>query len=400
MSTIKKIVITIFLAIVMGISIFLCIVDQPKTSLNLAGEIANESIRYQFSNQLAKFSKNYQSVEDFNKALLNFQENQKVIDKYNAKNNGVQLGLNKFFDMDINAFKAQYLGKKKVSSAIIKKAKDDANSLSLAALKAAAASTQPTPKPDKRNLQWFFMKTTQTTTPKPPSVSTDYRGDSVGSFDWRSYNKITTPKDQLGCGSCYAFSSIGAMESLLLIKNQSLFQGINLSEQQIVDCTIPQGNEGCLGGYELSVYQYTSRTGIATENNYPYIGKKQICKRTGWIKTNSFQYYESNLSAVTIRKIIAKQPASIGICSSDRQFMLYKSGIFMNTESYKCCVDVDHAVLLIGWGKDKTYGNYWIIKNSWGTGWGEGGYMRIQMIEDTYEQTCGIGYDLTHPLIN
>jgi C1A family cysteine protease len=108
-----------------------------------------------------------------------------------------------------------------------------------------------------------------------PQISNDY--EVVGDVDWVSQGKVSAVKNQGSCGSCWAFSATGVLESSSLLRGES----VSLSEQQLVDCTSPQGNQGCNGGWPHSALTYVQANGIASESAYPYVAKDQACKTQG-----------------------------------------------------------------------------------------------------------------------
>lgn len=180
-----------------------------------------------------------------------------------------------------------------------------------------------------------------------------------GDIDWNSAGKVSGVKNQGACGSCWAFSATGAIESAYLLKGSSPL----VSEQQLVDCSQSYGNQGCNGGWMDSAFQYVRDKGLTGQDAYPYVARDQACKiDSGAWKISGFVDVpgcDSLLNALSGR------PISVAVDASN--WSLYKGGILSN-----CGVNVNHGVLLIG----VTDAN-WRIKNSWGTGWGENGFIRL-----------------------
>jgi len=189
----------------------------------------------------------------------------------------------------------------------------------------------------------------------------------IGDIDWTSQGKVSSVKNQGQCGSCWAFSAVGTLESYSLFKGQS----VNLSEQQLVDCSRPQGNQGCNGGWPSNALKYVQSYGITTESAYPYAAKDQACKVQGGSFKIAGQVSHSGCSGLTSG--INSHPISIAVDATN--WGSYKSGVFNN-----CATSLNHAVLLVG-----VVGGNWKIKNSWGTGWGESGYIRLAA-----GNTCGV----------
>jgi C1A family cysteine protease len=190
----------------------------------------------------------------------------------------------------------------------------------------------------------------------------------IGDVDWVSQGKVSSVKNQGSCGSCWAFSATGVMESWSLIKAKG---SVNLSEQQLVDCSRAQGNQGCNGGWPSNALNYVKIAGIASESEYRYVGKDQNCAKNGGSFKIAGQQSFSGCSALTSG--INSHPISIAVDATN--WSTYKSGVFNN-----CKTTLNHAVLLVG-----VVGGNWKVKNSWGTSWGENGYIRL-----TGGNTCGL----------
>ncbi|ALC42822.1 CG6357 [Drosophila busckii] len=196
------------------------------------------------------------------------------------------------------------------------------------------------------------------------------------SIDWRTRGAVTPVKNQGTCGSCYTFAAAAAMEGAYYLKTGSLYP---LSEQNLLDCTTvsPYSNMGCNGGWASRSLQYiVNNGGIDYEYYYPYDGALGKCR------------YNYSYRGATARKVInvaagennlkaavgEKGPVAVSIYSSDA-FNNYKSGVF--TDNNCNGRGTNHLVTVVGYGTDSYYGDYWLIKNSWGTWWGEQGYMRM-----------------------
>jgi PKD repeat protein len=188
------------------------------------------------------------------------------------------------------------------------------------------------------------------------------------SYDWRDYGVVTNIQNQGSCGSCWAFGTIGSYESCIAVAGGGLD---DLSEEWLLDCNT--SGYGCGGGWWGYDDMYD---GVPLESCYPYVGSAGTCY-TGCPKYHPMAawYYVGNSSSVPsttdLKNAIYNQgPISVAVYV-DYYFQAYSGGIFSNTASYQ----PNHAVILVGWNDS---GGYWIMKNSWGTGWGESGYMRIE----------------------
>jgi len=199
--------------------------------------------------------------------------------------------------------------------------------------------------------------------------------------DWRS--KSTGVKNQGSCGSCWAFSAVAVIESYLAIKKGGA--PVSLSQQQLVDCSGSYGNHGCNGGLPSLAYKYVAAKGLCTASAYPYTAKDNSCKTScnAAAKVSGGRQVTTESALVNA---IAGQPVSIGIYASSQSFQLYKSGIY----SGPCAGQVNHAVVLNGYNTNE---GWYRLLNSWGTSWGESGYMRIR----TNQNTCGLTALATFP---
>jgi cathepsin L len=215
------------------------------------------------------------------------------------------------------------------------------------------------------------------TMPISMATSTQPTMTSIQTLNYTATGCVTPVKDQEVCGACWAFGSTGAMESAYCKKTGKL---VSLSEEQLVDCVT--ASEGCSGGWPTTAYDYVKTLGgLATEAAYPYTagatGLTSACKVN---QTNNlpFQLSYSVLAADDVTLMNALQtfgPIAVGV-SVETGFQQYASGI-MNP-STACGTTINHVVLLVGYGTDPITGlPYWLLKNSWGTTWGELGYCRL-----------------------
>ncbi|KAF7803320.1 low-temperature-induced cysteine proteinase-like [Senna tora] len=217
--------------------------------------------------------------------------------------------------------------------------------------------------------------------------------DVPSSLDWRKRGVVTGVKDQGDCGSCWAFSSTGAMEGINAIVTGDL---ISLSEQELVNCDTT--NDGCDGGLMDYAFEWViDNGGIDTEADYPYTGLDGTCnikkEETKVVSIDGYQDVERTDSALLCAT--AKQPISVGIDGSSLDFQLYTGGIYDGNCSSNP-EDIDHAVLIVGYGSEEGE-DYWIVKNSWGTSWGMDGYIYIRRNTDLKYGVCAIDYMASYP---
>lgn len=193
-------------------------------------------------------------------------------------------------------------------------------------------------------------------------------------LDYRKKKAVTPVKNQGKCGSCWAFSTVGALESKYAIKTGRLEQ---FSEQKLVDCS--GSNFGCNGGLMHKAFDDILWTGgLPLEKDYPYNGDVGICnKNIPEFKNLNLLGYQFVLShsSTALQSALQHNPVCIALAGDPMKFLFYGEGIFDCNESSKTN---NHAVLLVGYDKTGDV-PYWIVKNSWGEKWGEGGYIRIKM---------------------
>jgi len=209
--------------------------------------------------------------------------------------------------------------------------------------------------------------------------------------DWRTEGIVTPVKDQGSCGSCWAFSTVGSFEGQHAKKSGKL---VSLSEQQLVDCS----TEHCDGGWMGNAFQYIIKAGgIESEEDYPYYAEDRTCQfniskvaatLTGYVKVTPEGDEEALQQAVA-----TIGPMSVGIDASHSSFQSYESGVYYEA---KCSpTHYDHAVTVVGYGSENGT-DYWLVKNSWGAGWGEEGYIRMSRNRNN---NCGIAYKPYYPIV-
>jgi C1A family cysteine protease len=213
--------------------------------------------------------------------------------------------------------------------------------------------------------------------------------------DWRDTHDVSSIKNQLNCGSCWAFSATGATESAWSIHHRKLY---NLSQQELVDCSGSYGNQGCDGGMMDNAFQYIIDNGLCTNSSYPYQANSGQCMNTTCHKVVHIKkYHDIKPNEHALARAVVKQPVSVAIQANLQSFQLYKSGIYSDPN---CGDDLDHGVLVVGYGYDSSWDmKYWIVKNSWGSTWGDNGYIRIQKDINDSSGLCGIAIDPSIPII-
>jgi C1A family cysteine protease len=224
----------------------------------------------------------------------------------------------------------------------------------------------------------------------PPTSNAEYHYHTLdtsvinGPVDWRAQKKVNAVKNQGSCGSCWAFSAVSAAESKHAIVSGQLVQ---LSEQQLVDCS-HNSNYGCNGGmYDRAWADVQKQGGFMKSSDYPYTGKVGSCRFSASkvaAKVTGYHMVQRN-SPDQLKAALAKGPVSVGIAASSKAFQSYRSGIFNDAG---CGTRLDHAVTAVGWGSEGGK-EFFIVRNSWGAGWGESGYIRMAAVTSG-SGVCGL----------
>ena len=237
-------------------------------------------------------------------------------------------------------------------------------------------------------------------------------------IDWRQKGDVSEIRDQSGCGSCWAFSGTSTVESATAIKTGHLY---DLSEQESVSCAgLKYGNLGCNGGYYSGLFDFSKANGgICSESAYPYTSGNgdtgscvKGCTPVAGTKVTSYVDVTPNsdsamMTALTIGTV------SIAIEADTRSFQLYSGGVYSDfegcnanskTKGANSQPNIDHAVVLVGYGSDAGQ-DYYILRNSWGTTWGDvkngnAGYMLISRGSQYAPYgVCGVLYDPMYPVV-
>ncbi|KAH7577051.1 hypothetical protein JRO89_XS01G0197700 [Xanthoceras sorbifolium] len=205
-------------------------------------------------------------------------------------------------------------------------------------------------------------------------------------MDWRMRGAVTPVKNQ---GQCVA-----ALEGITQLRTGIL---VSLSEQELVDCDRNGVDQGCRGGLMDEAFKFILQNkGLTTEANYPFNGVDGTCNAI--MEANSAAYITgfedvpaNNEEALLYA--VANQPVSVAIDAGSHEFQFYSSGVFTGP----CGTNLDHGVAAVGYGVDADGTKYWLVKNSWSTRWGEGGYIRMQRDVVAMEGLCGIAMQPSYP---
>ncbi|KAK1359899.1 Cysteine proteinase [Heracleum sosnowskyi] len=285
-----------------------------------------------------------------------FKDNLKFIDEHNSGNRSYRVGLNQFADLSNEEYRSIYLG-------------------------------------TRTDAMRRFVKSQNGVFSNRYAVRNGDDGMLPESVDWRKRGAVTPIKNQGSCGSCWAFSTVAAVEGINKIVTGDL---ISLSEQELVDCD-KSYNLGCNGGLMDYAFEFIiSNGGMDSEADYPYRGVDSKCdparKKSKVVTIDGYEDLPPN-DEKALKKAVAHQPVSVAIEASSRALQLYSSGIFTAT----CGTALDHGVVVVGYGKEDGL-DYWIVRNSWGKNWGENGYFKIERnVANTLAGKCGIAMQPSYP---
>eukprot|EP00944_MAST-04C_sp_MAST-4C-sp1_P000465 g465.t1 len=220
---------------------------------------------------------------------------------------------------------------------------------------------------------------------------------NVSSVDWRLQGKVSSVKNQGQCGSCWAFSAIGAMEGAVSIQEKFKWNTSDVTEgysvDQCLECT--PGTFGCQGGYPWLCYDHIIKNGgIDSEKDWPYLSDDCNAAKEKLEKVASILSFANvtENDESSLRDALVKQPVSVCIDAQCDAFMNYGGGVL----DEDCGTHIDHCVLAVGYeltGKD----SYYIVKNSWGTSWGENGYVRMKIGDNLDCIACKATYPQAGP---
>ena len=307
--------------------------------------VTDEYAFEKFQKFIRKYHKHYNSVEEYLNRFKSFKNNLIIFESEKFQkipSTHHEIGLTKFSDLTEEEFRKNYLGLK------LKKSRPIYNAIST------------------KNIN--------------PKIS-----DIPESFDWvNEKGVLLEPKNQYSCGSCWAFSVVGHLEAQYFLKYG---EHKTFSEQQLVDCDT--NDAGCNGGEFLTAYKWIKDNGgLQLDEDYPYEAKSQTCHQDiskNVVEITDYQLLESTDEEIIKQYLYEKGPLAIGVNANPLNW--YARGV-IDWGSENCNPeDINHAVVLVGYGHDDEEGlDFWRIRNSWGANWGENGYFRLSRGKGT----CGV----------
>ncbi|XP_011188437.1 procathepsin L [Zeugodacus cucurbitae] len=213
-------------------------------------------------------------------------------------------------------------------------------------------------------------------------------------FDWRTKGGVTPVKFQDECGSCWAFATTGAIEGHVFRSTKKL---PNLSEQNLIDCgPLDYGLNGCDGGYQEYAFAFIKdqQKGVQNSASYAYANKQDKCKYNAANKAAEIKGFAviKPKDEKTMKAVLATWGPLACSVYAPKSLLLYKEGTYADEECNKG--EVNHAVLVVGYGSENGK-EHWIVKNSWGKEWGEGGYFRLPLGSNY----CGIALECSYPIV-
>jgi cathepsin L len=347
--------------------LFLLLNTFQSTKLFTPNDLLNETPKKLFKQFTADLNKKYDRKSPEGKERFNnFQNNIDYVNHRNQNINNYRLTLNKFADLSPEEYRLK---------------------LGLVADKKSIRELEK-----MRPVDYSMSFISKSSKIRSKSLDTEFYHT-----DWSEY--FLPARSQEECGSCWAFSATGTIEAHYAIQYGQQFY---LSPQYLMNCV--SQNQGCNGGTFANTYMWLLNNGLVRDELFPYTKLPKRCSRVSsrniitslydFEFCSSYSLYMKCTDEI-VYEFLQRGPVNVGIDANSPDFMNYESGIF----TYDKCEESNHAVTLVGYGRDAyTDLEYWLIRNSWGTSWGENGYMRVKR-DAANHNSCFITDEAFLPII-
>jgi len=322
------------------------IVAAALVSVTLASTLSLDEL--QFAKFRENFGKKYHTRSEHQRRFAIFSENLRKYEQHNKSGASWRMAVTQFSDLTDAEFEAMHMGGYKKTPTVA-----------------------------------------TTSTKKTSSVKSSQLPESV---DWREKGAISPVKDQQACGSCWAFAATAMIESYAQINTNEL---PILSAQQVTACTPNTlscgGTGGCMGSIPQLAYTYIQLFGHVTEDDWPYTAGNGVTGDCSYdyngmppaVGLSGYDTLTPNNQQEVMEHLANVGPLAVAVYASG--WGAYGGGVYEGC-SYSSNIALNHAVQLVGYGTDATDGDFWIVRNSWGTGWGEDGFIRLRR---DAEAQCG-----------
>lgn len=360
----------------------------------LIGSVCGYDVKDRFHDWVSDFKVRIENDNHRDHLFANWLDNDEHIKITNSQNNTYVLGHNKFSGLNSDEF-SQYLGFSGYLGSRMEKIEHKIDEV-----KCLSGCVKSFDKSNKLGT----VECVKGCLDDHKNVKVTESVNLATSVNWVEKGGVTPVKDQGQCGSCWSFSTTGALEGAYFVAHGDLK---SFSEQQLVSCDNRKNggkDMGCNGGLMDNAFAWIEKNdGLCLESDYPYTSGTTksagdcdtTCSIVSDSDVTSFVDVKAN-SDDEMMNALNQQPVSIAIQADQKDFQLYKSGVF----SGACGTQLDHGVLVVGYGTEDG-SDYYLVKNSWGTTWGYEGYIKLGR-GDEYNNgsgQCGMLMQASFPIV-